>query len=293
MSARVRELLDSIPDEWGRKVEAESGALTETRTGPNSIEFKAPAHMVLVMLTPQPGREVALNSDRTSVFSAPVGTTEIIPADAELFARWRTAKENLLVALEPERLSRLAGLEFQKEDFKFRPPAAGHVDEKALLLANMIREEFQRGEPPNDLYFDSLITVFSTYLLRNYSTLPDRPMSGSRGGLSVRAWREVQDHIRTNLAEKLSVDELAGVAGLSPSHFLRAFRQTAGHAPHQYVLAARLEVAEQLALSTDTPLPMVARMAGFSNHSHMTAAMRRHKSTTPSALRRLRAYPSE
>jgi AraC family transcriptional regulator len=284
----MRDMLKSIPDAWGPKFEAESGAVTRTRTGPNEIGFHAPTHMALVLLTPQPDREVALNSDRKSVFMAPVGTVEIVPANAELFARWRTAKENLLFALAPDKLSALAGLEFQTEDFEFRPPEGGHVDEKALLLASLIREEFQKGEPSNRLYFDSLITVFSTYLLRNYSTLSSRPQHQSQGGLSAKAWRDIQDYIRANLADELSVERLAMVVGLSPSHFLRAFRQTAGQPPHQYVLATRLEMAEQLAISTDLPLSMVARLAGFSNHSHMTASMRRHKSTTPSALRRAR-----
>jgi AraC family transcriptional regulator len=284
----MRDLLKSIPDAWGPKFEAESGAATRTRTGPNEIGFRAPTHMALVLLTPQPDREVALNSDRKSVFMAPVGTVEIVPAGAELFARWRTTKENLLLAFAPDKLSRLAGLEFQTEDFEFRPPGEGHVDEKALLLANMIREEFQKGEPSNALYLDSLITVFSMYLLRDYSTLAKVPSQQSRGGLSSKAWRDVRDYIQANLDDELSVERLATVAGLSPSHFLRAFRQTAGQPPHKYVLATRLEMAEQLAISTDLPLSMVAKLAGFSNHSHMTAAMRQHKSITPSALRRAR-----
>lgn len=244
--------------------------------------------MALVMLTPQPGREVSLNSDRKSVFLAPVGTMEIVPAGTDLFARWKTAKENILLALAPKQLSKLAGLEFGREDFEFRPLAAGHVDEKALLLAQLVREEFRRGEPENHLYMDSLLTVFSTYLLRNYSTFQDNPASRHRGGLSPKAWRDVQDYIRANIGEQLSIERLALLAGLSPSHFLRAFKLTAGRSPHQYVLARRLELAEHLVITTDMPLTQIARLTGFANHSHLTATMRRHKFTTPSALRRAR-----
>lgn len=288
MAACAKGLLDGIPDEWGRKVTGESGAITKTHTGPNSIGFKAPAHMILILLTPQLDRIVSLNSDRRSTFTAPVGSMEIIPADAEIFASWTTVKENLLIALEPERLSKLAGLEFQTESFEFRLPANGHVDEKALMLANMIRDEFRQGIPGNDIYFDSLITVLSTYVLRNYSSLSDQTVPRQKGGLSVKAWRDVQDYIRANLANQLSVGKLAQVAELSPSHFLRAFRETAGHAPHQHVLASRVEFAEKMAMSTDIPLTAIAKLAGFSSHSHMTAAMRQYKSTTPSAIRRIR-----
>lgn len=281
-------LLSSVPDAWGPKFETTSGAVTRTLTGPNSISFNAPSHMALVMLTAQPGREVVLNSDRKSQFLAPVGTLEIVPCNTELFAHWKVPKENLLLALAPEQLSKLASLEFDREDFEFRPPPAGYVDGKALLLAQLVREEFQRGESLNHLYMDSLITVFSTYLLRNYSTLQDRATSQPRGGLSPKAWRDIQDYIRANIGERLSVERLALLAGLSPSHFLRAFKQTVGQSPHQYILATRLDLAEHLVVTTDLPLPRIASITGFANHSHLTASMRRHKFTTPSALRRAR-----
>lgn len=280
----MRNLLKSIPDEWGPKFEAESGAVTRTRTGPNSISFRAPSHMALVLLTPQPDREIALNSDRKSVFLAPVGTVEIVPADADLFARWTASKENLLFAHAPAKLSRLAGLEFETEGFEFQPPGPGHVDDKALMLATMIRDEFRRGSAVDTVYLDSLVTVFSTYLLRTYSTVRDRKQH-RRGGLSSRALRDVQEYIRAHVADELSIEKLALVAGLSPSHFLRAFRQSTGLPPHRYVLATRLDLAEQLVTTTGLPLAEIAALTGFSSHSHMTAAMREHRFTTPSALR--------
>lgn len=286
MADSVGNLLKKIPDEWGPKIQTSSGGATHTLTGPNSVRFTAPSHMALVMLTPQPARELAVNSDRRSPFRAPVGTVEIIPANSDLFARWNVPKENLLLALAPEQLGKLAGLEFDREDFEFRPPAEGHVDEEALLLARLVREEFQRGKSLNHLYLDSLLTVFSTHFLRNYSSLPNSPAPRYRGGLSPRAWRDVQEYVRANIGEQLTIERLAFIAGLSPSHFLRAFRQTVGQSPHQYILATRLELAEHYVITTDMPLARIASLTGFANHSHLTASMRRHKFTTPSALRR-------
>ncbi|WP_159589748.1 helix-turn-helix domain-containing protein [Chelativorans xinjiangense] len=286
MAETVGSLLSSIPDEWGPKFETTSGAVTHTLTGPNSISYRTPSHMAVVMLSPQAGREVALNSDGRPQFLAPVGTVEIIPASSDLFARWTVPKENLLLALAPEQLSKLAALEFEREDFEFLPPPAGHVDEKALLLARLVRDEIQKGESINHLYMGSLLTVFSTYLLRNYSTLQDYPSSRYRGGLSPKTWRDVQDYIRANIGEQLSIERLALLAGLSPSHFMRAFKQTTGQSPHQYILSTRLELAERFVITTDMPLAKIASLTGFANHSHLTASMRRHKFTTPSALRR-------
>jgi AraC family transcriptional regulator len=279
-------LLDWVPDVWGPKFGVNGAAVTTTRAGPNEIGFKAPAHLALVMFTPQPRREVALNSDRRTVFSAPVGALEIVPADAEFFAFWQVAKQNLLMTFDPSRLAGIAGAEFDREDFEFRPPALGAIDKKAMVLANLIREEFQYGQALNALCVESLMTLFAMHLLRTHSSFSDRSRGPMRGGLSAKTLRSVTEFIAANLSEDLSIGRLADLAGLSPSHFLRAFRQTLGQAPHQYVLAQRLALVERLATTTDAPLMAVAGAAGFSNPSHMTAALKRARGLTPTELRR-------
>ncbi|MFB9952436.1 helix-turn-helix domain-containing protein [Rhizobium puerariae] len=260
--------------------------MTQTRTGPNEIVLTAPANLALVMLSPQPNREVALNSSRKKIGLAPLGSIEIVPEGAELFARWMVDKENLLVAVDERKLAVIAGMEFQNEDFELQPPRIGSVDRKALLFANLMREEFQRGDAMNELCFDGLITLFAAHLLRTYSSRSNHRDRLIVGGLSPKAWRAVSDYIQDNLQERLSIIELAGITGLSPSHFLRAFRRTAGQAPHQYLVAKRLAFAERLVMTTDLPLAAIAQSTGFSSNSHMTAVMKRVRGFTPLDLRR-------
>lgn len=192
-------LLEIIPDSWGPKFEGNFGAATRTRTGPGDISFTAPSHMALVMFSPQPNREVSLNSDSRSSFLAPAGAIEIVPEGSDLFARWTTSKENLLLALAPDRLERLAGLEFQHDEIAFTPAKAGHVDARAHMLASLIREEFHRADQLDGLYMDSLITVFATYILRTYTPLGGRQMRNPRGGLPGHVWKRVDDYIRSSL----------------------------------------------------------------------------------------------
>lgn len=279
-------LLKDIPDHWGSKFEGPTGAVTRTQTGPNEIAFIAPSHMALIMFSTQPGREIALNSDRRAIGTAPVGSVELVPAGAELFARWRVAKENLLVAMDDARLTRLAGLEFETDTFELQPPRLGHVDDRGLMLAHLIRDEVLRGEMANEDCIDSLLTVFGIYLLRQYSSVRARPPGVVKGGLAAGAWREVNDYIQAHLSEKISVSDMARIAGLSPSHFLRAFRRTTGQPPHQFLLAARLGRARDLIVASDMPFGLIARLSGFNSNSHMTATMRRVWQTTPSELRR-------
>lgn len=279
-------MLASVPDAWGPKFAGRAGEATLTRTGPAEIAFTAPAVMALVMLTPQPDREVALDSDHRARFFAPAGSVELVPARAELFARWTTEKENLLLALAPERLARLVELEFDKVDFALEPARPGVVDSRIHMLAQMVRDEFRRSSPPDGDHLDALLTVISTQLLRRFSSLRQCARRTYRGGLAPYAWRRVQDLIHTDLSLRLGIAELAAEAGLSPSHFMRAFRETTGLTPHRYVLHTRLRHAEELITTTDRPLPAIARQAGFASHSHLSSTMQRLRATTPRSLRR-------
>lgn len=279
-------LLGSVPDAWGPKCGTEAGAATLTRTGPNEINLNPAATLALVMLTPQPNREVSIASDKRRVALAPVGAVEVVPSGVDLFARWTVEKENLLIALDERYLAHVAGTEFGNESFEFHLPGMGHIDQKALMLGHLFRDEFLRGEDASDLYFDALITLFTTHLLRNYSSLSPRPSRLISGGLTPQTWRNVIDYIQANLTQRLSLVDMANMAGLSPSHFLRAFRRSCGLTPHQYIVSQRLTLAERLLRSSEAALSDIAKSAGFASNSHMTATMKRLNGVTPSELRR-------
>ena len=109
-----------------------------------------------------------------------------------------------------------------------------------------------------------------------------RPM----GGLAPGALRKVREHIETRLAQKIDLDHLACVAGLSTSYFSRAFKQSIGMPPHRYVMMRRLAAAAELIRKTSRPLAEVAIDAGFSDQSHFTRIFARMTGETPGALRR-------
>ena len=105
--------------------------------------------------------------------------------------------------------------------------------------------------------------------------------------LSSAVAQQIELYLRINLAKKISVAELAAVAGLSRSRFIPAFRAAFGLPPHQFLLSLRLANAEQLLSGTDLSLPEVAATSGFSSQAHLTHTMARRRSVTPGELRKL------
>lgn len=104
--------------------------------------------------------------------------------------------------------------------------------------------------------------------------------------LSSEVAQQIEQYLRINLAKKISVAELAALAGLSRSRFIPAFRTAFGLPPHQFLLSLRLENAEQLLSGTNLSLPEVAATSGFSSQAHLTNTMARRRLVTPGELRR-------
>ena len=92
----------------------------------------------------------------------------------------------------------------------------------------------------------------------------------------------VRNHLRAHLAEPLTTAELAGLCGLTESHFIRAFHREFGLPPHAYQLRLRLAAAAEL-LGAGLPVSTVAYECGFADQSHLSRKFRESYGMTPAA----------
>ena len=86
-------------------------------------------------------------------------------------------------------------------------------------------------------------------------------------------------------AERLGVDDLARVAGLSRAHFSREFKHAFGVAPHAYLLTRRLERAASLLRVTDRSVAEVCVDVGLQSVGSFTTSFKRMFGKTPTAYR--------
>jgi transcriptional regulator GlxA family with amidase domain len=106
-----------------------------------------------------------------------------------------------------------------------------------------------------------------------------------RGGLTPRAHRRVREHIEAHLDHRISIQDLAGIAGLSMHHFARAFKQSEGVSPHNYLLQRRIQRARALLASTDVAISVIAVACGFSDQSHCSRRFKERVGVTPRRYR--------
>lgn len=103
--------------------------------------------------------------------------------------------------------------------------------------------------------------------------------------LTVRTRRLLVAHLEDELASDITLDRLAGLAGMPVGAFVTAFTAAFGVTPYQYVLDRRIEVARKLLATTDTPIRSVGESVGFSTPSHFASTFRQRVGVTPTQYR--------
>jgi PAS domain S-box-containing protein len=107
--------------------------------------------------------------------------------------------------------------------------------------------------------------------------------------LLTRAFAELMPvirHVEEHFSATVSMAEMARLAGLSPTHFNRRFRQLVRMTPTAYLRAVRVQRARTLLVTTSKPLAEIATLTGFTDQSHFTKRFRQTTGLTPDAYRK-------
>lgn len=97
--------------------------------------------------------------------------------------------------------------------------------------------------------------------------------------------RRCLELMELNLAEKVSVSQLAKGVGLSRRTLERRFLKITGKSLGEALVDLRLARAEELLKRTSMPIAAIAVRCGFYDASHLSNVFRRAKGVNPSALR--------
>lgn len=153
------------------------------------------------------------------------------------------------------------------------------------LISMLYRQEHQSGLDP--LLGESATVMLRRHLEQTYAGRSVGDDSKRSVGLTPFVMRRVTDYIEENLAQTVSLTDLARIAGLSSSHFSRSFKTATGVSPYAYVTRRRIDRAKSLMCEGSKSIAEIALECGFSNSSRFAAIFRREVGHGPREYARL------
>ena len=96
---------------------------------------------------------------------------------------------------------------------------------------------------------------------------------------------DVLRYMAAHSAQPHTITALAGMAKLSPYHFLRSFKAVTGVTPHQWLLRARLRDAAGKLAATKVPVTDIALDVGFEDLSNFTRTFHAEFGASPRQYR--------
>jgi AraC family transcriptional regulator len=161
-------------------------------------------------------------------------------------------------------------------------PLTNVRDPVISCLLSSLGQDVQADAPPVVAYLEHLAALI---LYRLQGPPPGAELDRRHRPLEAAFIRRTDEYIRAHPDENIAVATLAGLCGMRTDTFARRFRAATGKAPYAYILAWRVERAQQLLKTTRADLATVALDLGFASQSHLTTVFRKMVGVTPAQYR--------
>ena len=210
------------------------------------------------------------------------GTFDLSPPNTHFEAKRLDPGKTITIALPQEAIAEsLGGSGFSFDPLYERP----HYSDLILALARQMTAVTDPSDPDTALHAETVQQMLIVELAR----LSRSEQAGTDCDpltLTDAVLRLLEDYIDGNLGEKITIDDLARVAGCPIGTFSRRLKRSTGKSPYQLVVGRRLIAAQEQILSSRTSLARISFECGFSSQSHMTQMFRKKLGLAPGQLRK-------
>jgi len=249
-----------------------------------SAETPADEHLVSIVLR---NEDVRMSVGGRILHDGPVtpGTLQVTEPGAQARCLFRGAYDVLHLHVPNVLIAKLGGEASESEATPLRSGPAFTQDPVVERLARALVAADEIGGACGQLYVECISTAIVARLLA-------APRRAAEGGARPKVaelarWRlrRVMEYVEANLAETVSLADLAAAAGLTRMHFAAQFRAATGLPPHEYLLRRRIERAQEMLAEDRESLVDIALSVGFQTQSHFTSVFKRFVGQPPRAWR--------
>jgi len=112
-----------------------------------------------------------------------------------------------------------------------------------------------------------------------------RPVSSASARKTKILLQNLVGWLSENLAQSLSVDEMAARVALSGSHLRRVFRAEYGIGPSQYFQEMKMREARRLLRESALPIKGISSQLGYNDLAHFYRSFKKHTHIAPAEYR--------
>ena len=245
------------------------------------------AFLVTLQLRDCPRHELWIDDRPALTAALPAGVTCLYDLRTNPIAYSISAFHSLHFYLPRRALDAIADLDdvARIDDLDCREPGIGVNDRIIRQLGLTLLPAFDRPDQVAAIFVDHVTVAIAAHVARAYRS-GHAPSRRALGGLAP--WQELRakEILDANLDGDFPIEHLAKECGVPLGDFARAFRESTGMAPHQWLLRARIDKAKNLLRRSGLSQTEVARVCGFADEAHFIRVFARHVGTRPGAWRR-------
>lgn len=154
--------------------------------------------------------------------------------------------------------------------------------EMAVLFQKMLYE-YEHYDAHSEFIMQGLLEQIVIGILRHGRIAKSAEIKlNISDALILRALAYIDNHY----AQTPSIDELSNLVGLSPSHFMKRFRECVGSSYKTYLLRYKIKIAQELLTHTDKSIDTIAEELGYCNASYLSSSFKKLTGITPYVFRK-------
>lgn len=164
-------------------------------------------------------------------------------------------------------------IKYQAVDYLLKPVSKEQLNQVISQCIEQIKRQNEK-----DRY------TFSQYL----KTEMPKPAEENKNAIEIEAEKTSEEEIenimkrmKSNLAEKYTLTELAAKCCLSEVYFSSLFKKVSGMSPMNYLAHIRIEKACELISSTNWRMVKIAKHVGYADYQYFTKVFKKEIGKTP------------
>lgn len=149
-----------------------------------------------------------------------------------------------------------------------------------------IIEEYENKKAGYELAVKASVFRLLVILLRNHVKRVLTQKEYNSRLYKLKRFENVMQYIEDNYAEKITIEELARIAGLSVFHFCHLFKSLTGKPAGEFINSFRIDRAEELLKNTGMNVTEAALACGFSDANYFSKQFKKYKMVPPSMIKK-------